>query len=125
MSKVYLTYKRSPLDPSSNIPVSDETNWDGNDAVVYSNFRKEVLIPLSHLYNNINIYANSVHRTIQLSFANTAAAMDYHTKRGTVNAAATQALQTTRAEKVSQGIETPSKWTITLTDENGTITTLN
>lgn len=124
MSKVYIKYSTISLDPSSNLPVSDETDWTGNDAVVYSNFRKEVLIPLSSLYNNINIYANSAQKTVQLTFSNTAVAMEYHTKRKTANAAATQAVRDIMAEKVSQGLATPFKWNITLTDENGNETIL-
>ena len=124
MSKVYLKYEISSLDPSSNLPFSDGTDWTGNDAVVYSAFRKEVLEPLSSLYYGQNIYANSVHRTVQLSFANTAVAMEYYTKRNTANTTATQAVKALRAEKVSQGVVAPFQLTVTLTDENGTVTTL-
>jgi hypothetical protein len=61
---------------------------------------------------------------VQLTFSNTAIAMEYYTRRNSANGAATQALKVLRAEKVSQGLATPSEWNIILVDENGNETTL-
>jgi len=122
MSKILLKYAISSLD--ANLPFDDGTAWTGNDAVVYANFRKEVLAPLSSMYYGQSVYANNIYREVQLSFANTAIAMEYHTKRRSANTAAAQAIITLRQQKVNAGESAPFEMVITLTDENGNVTTL-
>lgn len=121
MSKVYLTYKISRLDPDSNLPFSDGSDWTGDDAVVYSNYRKEVLMPLASLYYGVNSYSNSVIKTTQFSFANTALALEYRTKRRDPDNAHNEAMRALRAEKMGQGLISATHVEITLTDENGVI----
>jgi hypothetical protein len=122
MSKVYLKYAISSLDP--NIPFHDGNEWTGDDAVLYASYRKEVLEPLSYMYYGQAAYANSVHRLIQLSFANTAIAMEYHAKRRQSNSAIAIAVYNRRLEKANAGESAPFETSVTLTDENGTVTTL-
>ena len=121
MSKVYLTYKISRVDPESNLPFSDGSDWTGDDAVVYSNYRQQVLMPLASLYYGVNSYSNSAIKTTQFSFANTALALEYRTKRRDPDSVYNEAMRALRAEKVSQGLIAATHAEITLTDENGEI----
>ena len=121
MSKVYITYKVSRVDPESNLPFSDGSDWTGDDAVVFSNYRKEVLEPLSSLYYGVNVYSNSAIRNTQFSFANTALALEFRSKRRASNTASNEAMKALRAEKVSQGLIAATRVEISLTDENGEI----
>ena len=116
MSKVTIKYTINSL--NSELPLSDGTDWTGNDAIVFSNFRKEVLQPLSSMYYGQSIYANSTYRSLTFSFANTAVAMEYYNKRNQANGTAYVAVQELRKQKAEQGLSAPFTLVAVLTDEN-------
>jgi hypothetical protein len=122
MSKVTIKYAINSLNPE--LPFTDGTDWTGNDAIVFSNFRKEVLQPLSSMYYGQSVYANTTYRSITFSFANTAIAMEYYNKRNQANGAASIAVQNLRKQKVDQGLAAPFELVAILTDENNNETIL-
>jgi len=116
MSKVTIKYTINSL--NSELPLSDGSDWKGDDAIVFFNYRKEVLQPLSSMYYGLSVYSNSTYRSLTFSFANTAVAMEYYNKRNQANGTAYVAIQELRKQKAEQGLSAPFTLVAVLTDEN-------